>query len=267
MGGVWSYGDNSLRVFGFDGTSLDEFPVAPQDDGPAAIAVHSDTGNVWLGVGRLLHQFDEAGEELMTIALGRDIRALAVDPGDSLLWVATSKTLAALDAESGDLAVEVGIARKDTIQDIAVDSSYGDVWVAMAGALRRYGPEGSLQFETKIRKLTKVASDDQGAAWIASQNKLLRVDSFGAIEFELTPLGRDPITALVADPIDASVWLTSNWELVHVDTAGEILHHLSFDFPGGIAETLALYLDLIAPEVVFASPTEGGPSQRQHARH
>ena len=90
---VWAYGKKQLFAFDFDGELRLSIPVSVADtEGPKQddkrhldLQVNSNSGTVWLGLGRSLYQFGDAGDLLNELPLPEKVEALALDPVADLL--------------------------------------------------------------------------------------------------------------------------------------------------------------------------------------
>ena len=228
---------------------------------PFGLQVNSNTGTVWLGLERLLHQFDFEANWVRTLRLPGKGQALALDELTSLLWVATREALLCYD-ESGALIHFIELGRKVRVEDIDIDPDSGDIWMVEKNGLSRLDTTGQLIFETRTKKLTQVATDHRGGAWLAGGKMLIHINPFGEPFFELKPFGKKgkELIALVADPLDGSVWVGSKEQVAHVSAAGKILQSpesRGFKRKQGRIRDLALYLDFLAPQVAITSPPPG----------
>jgi len=91
---------------------------------------------------------------------------------------------------------------------------------------------------------------------------LIHINPFGEPFFELKPFGKTgkELIALVADPLDGSVWVGSKEQVAHVSAAGKILQSpesRGFKRKQERIRDLALYLDFLAPQVAITSPPPG----------
>ena len=268
-GVVWAHGDQNLLGYGFDGTQLYEIPLSEMNGsgsgnqtGPGEdLVVDSSSGHVWLGIGKNLQQFDSQGQLLGTFSHSENILALALDPVSSLLWVASAKTVEAVD-ETGQMVASLMLGSNPKVSDLDVDPPSGDLWIALKSSLLRYDPVADSAFEQTIKDIEAVAATVDSGVWAAAKKKLLRLDQLGETLFETQPFTQT-IVAVVSDPTDLSVWAAQQKHLTHVGVDGEILHELEFhgqdpvlNLTGRIWD-LALYADLIAPEISILSPTDG----------
>ena len=211
-GVLWSYQQNVLWVYRFNGEPLLSIPLHPYGDngnGPdVALSVNPTNGTAWLGVKKALHHFGPHGEWFSVHTLPDNVRALSWDPTSGCLWVGTPKKVFALhDAGTTCKAPGAGgpIPR---CEDLAVDPESGDLWVAMKKVVQRYDADGHLQFEAPIAKVTSVASDYQGGAWIAAEKSLMRLDRVGRVLVEINSFGGpEKIVTFVTDPSASSIWV------------------------------------------------------------
>jgi RHS repeat-associated protein len=227
---------------------------------PFGLQVNSNTGTVWLGLKRLLYQFDSEANRVRTLSLPDTGQAMALDELTSILWVATRGALLCYD-ETGTLIHFIELGRRVRVEDIDIDPDSGDIWVAGKNRLSRLDTTGQLIFETKTRKLTQVVTDRRGGAWLARGKTLARVGVFGELFFEVKPFGKKGkgILSLVVDPLDASVWVASKEEVGHVSATGEVLKigkkkSKGFKNKKGRVRDLALYVDVMPPQIALAAP-------------
>ncbi|MCH8320301.1 MAG: hypothetical protein IH790_05015, partial [Acidobacteria bacterium] len=228
---------------------------------PFGLQVNSNTGTVWLGLERLLHQFDSEANWVRTLILPGKGQALALDELTSFLWVATRGALLCYD-ETGTLIAFIELGRKVRVEDIDIDPDSGDIWVVGKNGLSRWDITGQLILETKTKKLTQVVTDYRGGAWLVVGKTLIHIDPLGEPFFELKPFGKKgkEIIALAADSLDGSVWAASKDQVAHVSSSGKISHSpesKGFKRPKGRIRNLALYLDILAPQIVITSPPPG----------
>ncbi|MDA2924655.1 Ig-like domain-containing protein, partial [Acidobacteria bacterium AH-259-L09] len=275
---VWAYGKNLLYAFGFDGTLRLAVPVVRPDEEDedkdeededeedahsqhVDLQVNSKSGTVWLGLGRFLFQYDSNAQLLAVLPLPETVRALALDQPGSLLWLATRELLISCDETASVLQI-LDLGKGARIEDIDLDAASGEIWVAQKERLTRLDASGRLLFERRIKKLSQVVSDHQGGAWLARGKWLIRIDPSGEILFELERLGKKPekLLSLAADPLDASVWVATKKGLAKVSADGEVLQILEWRSSKKKkvrARDVALYVDLIPPEIAFTSPGAG----------
>ncbi len=242
-----------------DDDDRDDFKL--QGDRPFGLQVNSNTGTVWLGLERLLHQFDSEANRVRTLSLPDKGQALTLDELTSFLWVATRGALLCYD-ETGTLIHFIELGRKVRVEDIDIDPDSGDIWVVGKNGLSRRDITGQLIFETKTKKLTQVVTDYRGGAWLARGKTLIHINPLGEPFFELKPFGKKgkELLALVADPLDGSVWVASKEQVAPVSAAGKILQSpesTGFKRKKGRVRDLALYVDMFAPEIAFIAPPQG----------
>ncbi|MCZ6877434.1 MAG: hypothetical protein O7G29_04760, partial [Acidobacteria bacterium] len=242
-----------------DDDDRDDFQLP--GDKPFGLRVNANTGTVWLGLERVLYQFDSNANLVQILRLPDKGEALALDELGSYLWVATRRALLCYDA-TGTLVYFIDLGRKARVRDIEVDPDSGDIWVVERDSLSYLETTGRQLFKTKIKKLTQIVTDYQGGAWLARDKTLLHIDPFGEPFFELRPFGRkgEKLLALAADPLRGSVWVADKKRLAEVSADGEVLRTLEpigFGKKKGNLRAVALYVDVIAPEIAFMAPQEG----------
>ena len=242
-----------------DDDDRDNFKL--QGDRPFGLQVNSNTGTVWLGLERLLYQFDSEANRVRTLNLPDKGQALALDELTSFLWVATRRVLLCYD-ETGALIHFIELGRRVRLEDIDIDPDSGDIWVVEKNGLSRLDASGQLMFETRTKKLTQVVTDHRGGAWLARDKTLIHLNPFGEPFFELKPFGKKgkELMTLAVDPLDGSVWAASKEQVAHVSAAGKILRSpesTGFKRKKGRIRYLALYVDMIAPLIAITSPPPG----------
>ena len=255
---LWAYIQNTLWAYRFNGEPSLSIPLDPHGDNSnhkdVALNVNPNNGTIWLGVKKALYHFGPQGEWLSIHTLSEQIRALSWDPTTSCLWVGTQKTVSALQ-NTGDTCKVIDLGHHPDVQDIVVDPDSGDLWVAMKQVLQRYDASSTLLFEVDIDEVTSLASDHQGGVWIAIDKRLMRLDRTGLMLLEVDPFTKsDNIVALIADPTDSSVWVASKDDISHIRSDGHPLHQLALK---GEIRDLALYADLIPPDLAFTAPRDG----------
>ena len=228
---------------------------------PFGLRVNSNTGTVWLGLERMLHQFDFEANRVRTVTLPDKGQALALDELASLLWVATRNALLCYD-ETGTLIQAIELDRKARVQDIDIDPDSGDIWIVGRNGLIRLDTNGELIFETKIKTLNHVVTDHRGGAWLAGGKTLVRIGPFGEAFFKVRPFGKKgkELLALAVDPLDGSVWVASREQVDQVSADGEVLQmgkSAGFKRRKGRIRDLALYVDVVAPEIAINVPVQG----------
>ena len=261
---VWAYGKKHLFAFAFDGELRLSIPVSIADTaGPKQgdkrhldLVVNSNSGTVWLGLSRSLCQFDSAGDLLNVLLLPEKVEALALDPVTDLLWVATRRMLLSYEESGGPVQV-LELEERPKIEDLAIDAASGDLWVLEKNRLSRVQANGTRLFASEIKKLGRLVSDHRGGVWLARNKELLRVDPSGVALFAVKPLGKK-LEWLASDPLDGSVWVGSRRQLAQVSPDGEVLRRLqSVGREKLHLRDMALYVDLIAPEIAFLTPRNG----------
>jgi RHS repeat-associated protein len=257
-GVLWAYIQNTLWAYRFDGKPAFSIPLTPHGDNgngkEVALSANPKNGSVWLGVKKSLFHFGPQGQWLSIHTLSEPVQALSWDPATSCLWVGTQKTVAAFN-NIGSLCKVIDLGAYPDVQDLTVDPATGDLWVAMKKALLHYDASGTLIFEVDLKKLAYLTSDHHGGVWIAAEKNIMRMDRTGLILLDIEPFDDpDKIVALVSDPTDSSIWVTSKKRLSHIRSDGYPLQQL--DFKGEIRD-LALYVDLLPPGIAFTAPQDG----------
>ena len=266
---VWAHGGAHLLGYAFDGNLVHQVFLSgvdpPEDEGESKpgedLVVNSSSGDVWLGVGKKLRQFDETGQLLETLSFSQPILALALDPVPSLLWVATRKAIDAVD-ETAQVVATLSLGNNPGVSDLEVDPPSGHLWIALKKSLLRYDPVADSSFEEMIKGIESLAATVDSGAWAATKKELLRLDQLGQTLFESDSFTQT-IVALVADPSDLSGWAARQKHLTHISSEGQILHELEFHGQDAVLNLtgriwdLALYADVIGPEISIQAPENG----------
>jgi sugar lactone lactonase YvrE len=264
---LWAYGDRTLRAYTFSGKARIEIPIATRhirddDSAPArGLTLDPSDGSVWLGLERTLHHYSREGQPLQQVTLGQTLRGLSFDPTRGRLWVATRKALTAYDGH-GQRAGAITPKDHKNIRALAYDPHADALWVGFATkTLRRYDPvTGAVEIETSLAKNPgRLVADREGRIWIASGPHLLKLDGTGAPRLALKPFASEAkkhIVAVLADPLDSSVWIASAGAVRRVTASGELRPPLALGAPLEV-RALALYSDLSPPILRFEAPLEG----------
>jgi RHS repeat-associated protein len=255
-GMVWLYAERTLRAYGFDGEAQLSIPVSSPNSAHAALTVNAEDGSVWLGTGKDLWSFSASGQLLHSLRLASNIETLSADGANGRLWVGTANDVVARDLPSAAPLQALELGAQPAVNDLSVDPATGEVWVALRDGVRRFNLAGQLLSSTPTRDVRRVAATE-GGAWAATTKDLLKITASGSIALALRPFsGNGAISELAADSSDGSIWLANNKDVVQVSGAGQRLRYLEFQPPLHIWD-LALYTDLIPPEVEIMSPTAG----------
>ncbi len=262
-GMVWVYAGERLRALSLTGQLLKDIPIAaPRKKAGEFVdlAVNSAAGAIWLSVGKTLRQYNTAGDLVGTTSSKAPIRSLAFDEAGGRLWVAAKNTVTCLDASAQQLKV-ITLPKTAVIKKIDIDAASGEVWVASANLLQRFDRQGAEQFKLPLAGLMRFAADGQGGAWITRLNatsgseSLSHLGTDGKLAFTLMPFAKPVrIIALAAHAKDASIWVASNRDLVHIDPSQQKLQKAMVK---GAVREIALYADNVGPEVSFSFPVDG----------
>ena len=247
---VWLWAGRTLHAYDFDGEPLLSVGLPAAED--AELVVRPEDGSVWVAVGHDLWSFSSSGQPLRTVRTAGRIDALALEPGEGLLWVGTRRSAAAYDAVSG---APVRTIPLDGVRDL--DAGESGIWVAGKGSLRRYGPDGGLLLHLPAGDLLHVAATPDGGAWMATGKELTRIGPAGEPLVSLKPFaGRGEVVDLIADPGDGSAWAAIHDELARVSPAGVVSRPAGLRPPLHVRD-LALYADVIPPQLALAAPEPG----------
>ena len=274
QGVVWDFGKGRLKAYGFNGELRRSVPVASpnddeddesddhkgnddEEDGHVALAVNPVNGSVWLAIEKDLHHFDSQGQLLESLVLPHHVRAVVLDQSTERLWVATKTSVIALEDDSTSTNIVVDLGAKANVRDIDIDPDLEYLWVALKNQLRRYDlTNGALQTSRTVNKLEQVASDHQGGVWLATDRELQRLDAGDQVAVKLKPFKQSEgqIVAFAADPLDLTVWVSTEKIVKHIDGQGQVLLTTLFKKPSIL--DLLLYRDTIPPELQFTSSSE-----------
>ncbi len=273
---VWVFTQNQLLGFNFEGDLLFSVPGMPvveedpelKDSKNPAMAVNRETGTLWLGLNEELFQFDSDAELLNLLLLPDKAKALSVDTIAELAWVATKETLSAYD-EAGSLDHFLQLEDGADIKDIAVDLLSGEIWVSSKYRLRRIDAQGTVFVDNVVEKIKLIISDPDGGAWLSKEEQIVRIDSSGTTLFEVTPFTGKGGKAkdLILNSLDGDLWVAAKEKVAQLSATGDVLQVLEFLDPGKIGKGgklgkgnikgLALFVDVIPPEIAFTAPAEG----------
>ncbi|MGH6629063.1 MAG: Ig-like domain-containing protein, partial [Burkholderiales bacterium] len=236
----------------------------------AKLAANPDDGSVWLGVGSLLYQYSPEGFQLSKIKVPGLITSVSLDRKRSRIWLSTCRDIRVYEADGTPVMDFTAGDRLNWISDSDYDTSLDQVWISRVFGLERYDAAGSKVFDKRLHLLDKVlgllvehvSADGRGNIWVG-HGGLARY--FNAQGKELTKSYVSPdLTSFVgidANKADQTLWVASKFFLVHIGTDGKVIRKLPLHAIGGRLLdrilALAVYVDLIPPEITIESPTEG----------
>jgi RHS repeat-associated protein len=198
---LWAYGDDTLSAYAFDGTLVNRYGPERRrkgehrnrhreehgKDDTVSLAIVPDDGSLWLGDDRELVHYSSGGDVLGSADTRKNLTGLAVAPESSQVWFADKHAVYLVDDSAGDpVLAEVFDTRRD-IRAVQYDEYLQELWVATEKRLLRIDSAGTIRFETKLRHLDRIAPDYRGALWAAAEHRLYRVDASGLVEIELAP--------------------------------------------------------------------------------
>lgn len=258
---VWTFGeDGTLQALGFDGAP--QVSVAfPQHVGDTVVHLAAGRGFAWLAFDDVVYQVDGEGETLATIPVTRGLRAVAFDPTLPGVWIANLRELMSFGLDGTPLS-SLDLGNSVRIVDLAVERSSGELWVALPDSVRRYDKDLAELFEIPLAQVRAVASDGQDGVWVALHREVVLLGADGAVRSRATlPVGGGSANLLTvaADPTGAAAWALSGDFLFQIDPEGRIVRTLRLqDFGAGArGRDLAVYADLVAPEISFTAPADG----------
>lgn len=273
-GAVWVYAHDGLQVYEPDG-SLRFSVAAPfggvegDEDGKfVTLVVDGASGTAWLGSRYGLLRLDAEGRAQGRIRLSAKLLDAALDRADSQLWVLERGGLEIFNSD-GTLLRRIALPRKSKPLALSFDDHQRTAWVTFKGELRRYDRSGQVVLQVALpRGLDRrLAADEAGGAWLAGARQLAHVDARGQVSFSLRPFsgeeGGGGITAIAADPADASLWVANERQLRRYAVDSRLLAHITrighpeVDEDDGEIRHLALYADVDPPELSLSRPTQG----------
>lgn len=246
---IWAVcGRTELRAYTVAGDFKASARIPPFDD--AMLALDTRSGHVWLAGGGRLMLFEWNGAALAIRDAEGAVVAMTIDRRRSQPWVATRRFLT-VHRPDGAPALAVDTSAVGSLSALDYDLELDEVWLAGARGLARYAADGRAAFtDSRLQRLSFVAHDGAGGAWLASATQLRHIKADGKVTAVLEPFvaSGDRIVSLVADRGDASVWAASARSMVRYDVAGNRLRR--FDAPAGTrVQSLALPLAPSPPEL------------------
>ncbi|HXO43258.1 MAG TPA: Ig-like domain-containing protein [Thermoanaerobaculia bacterium] len=254
---LWVVAGDNLLSYAFDGTSQLAIGLPHGGGGRALLAVNATDASLWLARDETLRSFSAAGQALQVVHLHGDVLGLSIDPGAALLWVATASSVTAHDAVAGQVVRTLALGRDADVRDVSADPATQSVWVARQDGVLRFAADGTLLLTAVPRLPVRVAADSNGGAWAATKMNLVHLDGTGQVLGAVAPFTKGGgISQLVADPTDGAAWAATEHEVAHAGSGGQLLRVVDFQPPADI-QGLALYADLIPPQLQIALPAAG----------
>lgn len=253
---LWLYAGQNVYAYGYDGTQKLVVPVALPNPSNAALAVNEHDGSIWLGADQNLVSVSASGQVLQSLRLADNVESLAIDAAGELLWVGTASTAAAYDAVSGAQVSALDLGSSPDLRDLDLDPS-GKVWVALKSGVRSYAEDGTLLLAAVVAAPLHVAGDGHGGAWVATAKDVLQLGPAGQVTASLSPLGgQGQIVEVVLDPSNGDAWVANDRAVAQVDAGGHLVRAFQFQPPVHIWD-LALYADVIPPQLAITAPADG----------
>jgi len=252
---IWLYAGQNLYAYGYDGSQELVVPLSLPDPSRASLAVNEHDGSIWLGADQNLVSISSSGQALRSLQLAANVQSLAIDAAGSLLWVGTSSSAAAFDAISGAQVSSLDLGSRPDLRDLDVDPT-GRVWVALDAGVRRYAEDGTLLLAAALTGSLHVAGDGHGGAWVATSKNLLRLSPGGQVTASVSPFGdQGKIVEVVLDSSNDGAWVANETSVAQVDAADHLVRAFQFQPPVHIWD-LALYADVIPPQLTFTAPAD-----------
>jgi RHS repeat-associated protein len=253
---IWLYGGQNLYAYGYDGSQELVVPLSLPDPASATLAVNEHDGSIWLGADQNLVSISSSGQVLRSLRLVANVKSLAIDSAGSLLWVGTSSSATAFDALGGTQISSLDLGSSPDLRDLDLDPT-GRVWVALASGVRRYAEDGTLLLAAALTGALHVAGDNHGGAWIANTKDLLRLSPGGQVTASVSPFDdQGKIVEVVLDPSNDDAWVANETAVAQVDAGGRLVRAFQFQPPVHIWD-LALYADVIPPQLTLIAPADG----------
>ncbi len=253
---LWLYAGHNVYAYGYDGAQKLVVPLALPNPSNAALAVNEHDGSIWLGADQNLVSVSASGQVLQSLRLADNVKSLAVDAAGALLWVGTASSAGAYDAISGAQVSALGLGSSPDLRDLDLDTS-GKVWVALGSGVRSYAEDGTLLLAAAVAAPLHVAGDGHGGAWVATTKDVLQLGPAGQVTASLSPFGgQGTIVEVVLDPSNGDAWVANDRAVAQVDTGGHLVRAFQFQPPVHIWD-LALYADVIPPQLAITAPADG----------
>ncbi|MGA8259395.1 MAG: thrombospondin type 3 repeat-containing protein, partial [Arenicellales bacterium] len=226
------------------------------------IAVNHANGGVYAAWGRVLNILGPKGKALSSMRLPGVIRGLAIDRSNGTLWAATARGAYSFDA-AGKAAGKIEIGDELELLDLAVTPSTHTVLMVLrekdirANLLRAYGPHGKVEFEKRLRDVSRVVVDGAGGFWATGVRNVLHFDQSLHLLGAVAVPGVDGVPLLSsADREDRTLWVATATEFVHLDEHCEV--HQKFARAGvEVSGIIFDDTDTTPPTVTLSSPTAG----------
>jgi DNA-binding beta-propeller fold protein YncE len=232
---IWVIENVAHRVRQFDFTGKETLTITGVHG--SAIAVDSETGNVWALAGEgMIHNgkikvFDNKGKEIASYDIpGWDI---VYDGKAKAFWVA-GQNLTKITAAKGEVLFSIPIANW-CASSVDIDPRSGSAWVTVREHPQVVGSSNRLlKFDSKGKELVaidlgqkmpfRVSVDPKdGSAWVAHMRK--SVERFSS---EGKAVAEYPIMALAVqvDPAGGNVWVVTSSEVQKITANGEVTRRL-----------------------------------------
>lgn len=261
----------------------------------ANLATNYTDGQTWLSLGDQIYQYDVDGELLGTQTNTGLITGLAVDPKRSRWWVGTCDAITLYDNASAALAKRSYIRFPDYVKNLHFDRRFDRLWAAGEEYLMALDPDGKALLDKHVNTFLFSSADfvtgsGNGNVWLGAGEQIRRFNSNGTqITYLVLFQGLIPVPGQVmAPPVDVvdmdanladhSIWVANRQTLVHVGDNGQILNRIPLQNlvpaaaqpiglpapllqpvlgPQNRIRPIAVYTDLLAPELEILCPDEG----------
>lgn len=173
------------------------------------------------------------------------------------MWLGYGQTVAAYQYDGTPLTqfAVAGPALKGLVYDPQLDQ----VWVALSNAVRRYDTAGLPVLETRVNGLSHITLAATPGVWLASANRVYRVDATGHITLQLDAFpgkSNGATRDLLADPRQDSVWVVNAKSAKHIAATGAVYQNIA---AVGNAQfnAASLYIDDVPPQLTITAPQAG----------
>lgn len=268
----------------------------------AQLATNAADGSSWLAVGNRLYQYDVGGEPVQARTYPKLITSLAADPVRSRWWVGSCNVLTLYDSDGSQLSERTSTRLLNFVKSLHFDQVSNRLWAAGRDFVTVLGPDGEFIREIgfhgfPLANAELIAGDGSKGGWAAAGGLLRHIHPDGAQARTLSlfqgliPLASLPVVphadavALSSNLRNQSAWIANRQTLVHVSVQGQILETLplqrlvpsSGTQPIGLPlpllqpvigtqgriRTIAVYADLLPPELDILCPEEGAHLQNR----
>lgn len=240
----------------------------------ASLAASPQDGSVWLALGDVLYQYSIDGLQLAKVQLPSLITDLTIDRENLRVWASTCQELRSYEYD-GALQSRVPITTTQGgsafipqrwATAIDFDALLGRIWLLYGNVLQAYDLSGQRMLDKRLwdAPATRVRSDGKGSVWVSEGADVMHIDAAGNIKQDLHPWPWDAnfgaIPGFDVNLSDQTLWASDKTQIKHFAPDGRTLHSLALPLLGSQVLqdkvfTLAVYTDVVPPELSVTSPT------------